>query len=41
MYGYDSYRDILNEHATRRHVAGSSIVIVLLALAAALAAALI
>ena len=37
MPNYESYRDVLNEHATRRNVWGSSAVIVLVALAAAFA----
>jgi len=37
MPNYESYRDVLNEHATRRNVFGSSMVIVLMALAAAIA----
>jgi hypothetical protein len=37
MSNYDSYRDVLNEAATRRNVFGSSVVIILVALAAALA----
>ena len=37
MSNYDSYRDVLSEHATRRHLFGSSVVIVLVALAAAIA----
>ncbi|HVT50978.1 MAG TPA: hypothetical protein VHE77_05395 [Dongiaceae bacterium] len=37
MPNFESYRDVLNEHATRRNVWGSSVVIVLLAVAAAVA----
>jgi hypothetical protein len=37
MPNYESYRDVLNEHATRRNVFGSSMIIVLVALAAAVA----
>ncbi|MES1152755.1 MAG: hypothetical protein ABUL54_12705 [Dongia sp.] len=37
MPNYESYRDVLNEHATRRNIFGSSMIIVLVALAAAVA----
>ena len=37
MPNYESYRDVLNERATRRNVWGSSVVIVLMALVAAVA----
>ena len=37
MSNYESYRDVLNEHATRRNVFGSSMVIILVALATAVA----
>jgi hypothetical protein len=35
MSNYESYRDVLNEHAKRRSVFGSSLVVILMALAAA------
>jgi hypothetical protein len=41
MPNYDSYRDVLNERSTRRNVFGSSMVIILVALAAALAASVL
>ena len=41
MSNYESYRDILNEHATRRNVFGSSMVVVLMALAAAVAVSML
>ena len=37
MPNYETYRDVLNEHATRRNLLGSSVVIVLMALVAAVA----
>jgi len=41
MSNYESYRDVLNEHATRRNVFGSSMVIILVALVAAVAASVL
>jgi hypothetical protein len=37
MPNYESYRDVLNEHSIRRNVFGTSVVIILMALAAAVA----
>ena len=37
MPNYESYRDVLNENAKRRSVFGSSVVVILLALVAAVA----
>jgi hypothetical protein len=41
MPNYEPYRDVLNERTARRSVWGSSIVLVLVALAAALAASVL
>jgi hypothetical protein len=41
MSHYESYRDVLNEHATRRHGIGSSVAIVLIVLVAAIAVSVI
>jgi len=38
MSNFESYRDVLSEHATGRSVLGSSMVIILFALAAAVIA---
>jgi hypothetical protein len=40
MSSYESYRDVLSENATHRSVFGSSMVVILLALATAVAASL-
>lgn len=41
MPNYESYRDVLTEHAVRRHEFGSSIFVILLVLAAAVAVSII